>query len=281
MSFPRCCFICIFILLGLGIELANSQPYRVVGGKLLPYKTIIVDQSGHGNFKTIQSAIDSIPSNNRYWVSINVKTGIYREKVITIPVDKPYILLQGEGKTKTLVQWGDHDNTLQSATFTTLADNIIIKFMSFINSYKNYKPVRPAVAALVSGDKSYFPSVGFFSFQDTLWDNRGTHYYKSCTIQGAADFIFGDGQSLYEDCTISVIAAPLGPGISGFITAQGRVSPSQSSGFVFKNCVIDGTGTTYLGRPWREYARVLFYHTKMSNIIHPNRWDPGHFRNQV
>ena len=51
---------------------------------------------------------------------------------------------------------------------------------------------------MVSGDKSYFFSVGFFGLQDTLWDDQGRHYYKLCTIQGAADFIFGAGQSLYE-----------------------------------------------------------------------------------
>ena len=41
-------------------------------------KTIIVDQSGHGNFTTIQKAIDSIPSNNVAWTLIHVKTGIYK-----------------------------------------------------------------------------------------------------------------------------------------------------------------------------------------------------------
>jgi len=69
------------------------------------------------------------------------------------------------------------------------------------NSYNNpinNKPIMPAVAAMVSGDKSYFFRVGFFGLQDTLWDDTGRHYYKLCTIQGAIDFIFGAGQSLFE-----------------------------------------------------------------------------------
>ncbi|XP_057425983.1 probable pectinesterase 55 [Lotus japonicus] len=283
MYFPWCHFTCFFLLLGFGVDLANSQTCRRVGGKILPCWTIVVDPSGHGNFTTIQSAIGSVPSNNRHWVSINVKAGIYREKLV-IRDDQPYILLQGEGKTKTLVEWGDHDTTSQSPTFSTMAEYIVVKYISFINSYNN-NPPQPAVAALVSGDKSYFLSVGFFGFQDTLWDNYGHHYYKSCTIQGAVDFIFGAGQSLYEDCDIRVIAGRLGPGISGYITAQGRTSLRETNGFTFKSCFINGTGTTYLGRPWKEYARVIFHNCKILNIIQPQGWDnrpyPNFYRNQL
>jgi len=69
------------------------------------------------------------------------------------------------------------------------------------NSYNNpinSKAKVPAVAAMVSGDKSYFSRVGFFGLQDTLWDDTGRHYYNLCTIQGAIDFIFGAAQSLFE-----------------------------------------------------------------------------------
>lgn len=54
----------------------------------------------------------------------------FREKV-NIPYDKPYIILKGEGKRKTLVEWGDHDSTAQSPTFTAVADNVVVKCMSF------------------------------------------------------------------------------------------------------------------------------------------------------
>jgi len=63
---------------GLRLEEANAQFLREVGTKKLAYWSIVVDQSGHGNFTTIQSAIDSVPSQNMYWVSIKVKAGIYR-----------------------------------------------------------------------------------------------------------------------------------------------------------------------------------------------------------
>ncbi|KAK2453545.1 pectinesterase [Trifolium repens] len=263
-------------MFGLGVELSNAQIQKTYGNKLLPYKTIIVDSKGHGNFSTIQSAINSIPSNNKNWTSINITAGLYREK-LTIPHDKPYIIIQGEGMKKTIVEWDDHASTLQSPTFSAGADHIVVKFITFKNSYNDPgkgNRMLPAVAAMVSGDKAHFHSVAFLGLQDTLWDDAGRHYYTNCFIQGATDFIFGAGQSLYENCFISVNTAALG--VPGFITAQARTNPNDANGFVFKNCNVSGNGTTYLGRPWRAYARVLFYHTFMSNIV-PLGWNPWNF----
>lgn len=56
----------------------------------------------------------------------------------------------------------------------------------------------PAVAARIYGDKSSFYDCGFVGYQDTLWDVEGRHHFKNCFIEGAVDFIFGNGQSYYE-----------------------------------------------------------------------------------
>jgi pectinesterase len=56
----------------------------------------------------------------------------------------------------------------------------------------------PAVAALVGGDRSSFYGCGFISVQDTLSDMYGRHYYENCYIEGSTDFIFGNGQSLFQ-----------------------------------------------------------------------------------
>ena len=56
----------------------------------------------------------------------------------------------------------------------------------------------PAVAARISGDQSAFRECGFLGYQDTLLDDKGEHYFILCTIEGAVDFIFGNGQSIYE-----------------------------------------------------------------------------------
>ncbi|KAL1561615.1 pectinesterase [Salvia divinorum] len=236
---------------------------------------IVVDPSKRGGFTTVQSAIDSVPSNNAEWTTIDIKEGIYREQVI-IPRDKQFIFLKGAGSNNTFISWNGHGTINETATFSSEADNTIARDITFVNSYNsppkgNRNPLDAAAAARIQGDKSAFYRCAFFGLQDTLWDVQGRHYYKSCTVEGAVDFIFGAAQSLYESCTISVAASAVnGP---GFITAQGREKPDDTNGFVFKNCNIVGEGKVFLGRPWRDYARVLFYNTLMSDIIVPQGWD--------
>ncbi|CAA2934127.1 probable pectinesterase 29 [Olea europaea var. sylvestris] len=274
-SFQR--FLRAFLVLFIVLSGTDAKLNRYPRGESVVYRTIYVDQSGKGNFRTIQSAIDSVPSNNNKWVCIYVKAGTYRESV-KIPYDKPFIFLKGEGKWKTFVVWDNHDSIATSATFTSDADNIIVKSITFTNSYNSPpgssgNPMRTAVAAKISGDKSSFYRCGFLGLQDTLWDVQGRHYFKLCSIQGAVDFIFGSGQSIYERCTISVIAGVL-DGLAGFITAQSRSSPYETNGFVFKDCKIIGHGKTFLGRAWRDYARVVFYNTTMSDVVVPEGWSP-------
>ncbi|KAI5672393.1 hypothetical protein M9H77_12757 [Catharanthus roseus] len=261
-------FMCIFIAAN-----AKIWPQNYFNGSVK--YTIVVDSNGYGYFRTIQSAIDSIPPNNNQWVRIFIKAGKYREQ-IHIPYEKPYIYLQGEGMKSTIVCFDRHDSTSTSGTFISLADNIVVERITFMNSYNyplmnNKNPITQAVAAMISGDKCVFYRCAFIGLQDTLWDVSGRHYFKFCVIKGGIDFIFGSGQSIYEGCKIVVATESLkGP---GYITAQSRSSPTESNGFVFKNCGIDGNGLTFLGRAWGPYARVLFYACSMSNIIVPEGWE--------
>ncbi|XP_047339161.1 probable pectinesterase 29 [Impatiens glandulifera] len=240
------------------------------------YRTIYVDKLGRGNFSTIQSAINSIPSNNTRWICISVMAGHYNEQV-KIPKEKPFIYLKGEAKKRTSVIWGSPGTPFTSPTFSSLADNILVKRMTFMNSY-NYPPKKgsrltQAIAALIAGDKSAFYQCSFLGLQDTLLDSRGRHYFKSCNIVGAFDFIYGAGQSIYEGCTITVINGGIDNKLAGFITAQGRESPNDPNGFVFKNCKIVGPRLAYLGRAWREYARVIFFNSSFQASIVPQGWD--------
>lgn len=54
------------------------------------------------------------------------------------------------------------------------------------------------MALKVKGDRGAFYSCRIQSYQDTLLDDSGRHYYNNCYIEGAVDFIFGSAASLYE-----------------------------------------------------------------------------------
>ncbi|KAI0492862.1 hypothetical protein KFK09_027138 [Dendrobium nobile] len=238
-------------------------------------KTMVVDLEGHGDFKSVQKAIDSIPNRNQGWIKIYIKAGVYREKV-NLTKNKTRIVFEGDGASQTTIQWGDHCDlntvfrTPDTATFTSAATDVVFKRIKFMNTFDDIKNPKIAVAMLVSGDKTSFYECSFIGIQDTLSDLAGRHYFKDCQIVGAVDFIFGYGQSIYERCQIIIRR---GLPVPGWVTAHGRNKPSQSTGFVFKYCRLMGFSKVYLGRAWGSYSRVVFYNTYMEDIVMPQGWD--------
>ncbi|KAK6151855.1 hypothetical protein DH2020_014490 [Rehmannia glutinosa] len=223
--------------------------FRTAKNKVFPSYTLTVDRNPvYGDFTSIQDAIDSLPMINVVRVVIRVHAGLYKEKV-TIPPFKSFITIEGAGADKTIVEWGDTAQTpgpkgqplgtYGSATFAVNSPYFIAKNITF----------------------------KFLGAQDTLYDHLGRHYYKDCYIEGSVDFIFGNGLSLFENCHVHAIAP-----IIGAVTAQGRNSILDDTGFSFVNCKVTGSGALYLGRAWGPFSRVVFAYTYMDNIIIPKGW---------
>ncbi|KAI9119331.1 hypothetical protein K1719_010006 [Acacia pycnantha] len=254
--------------------------FGVAKNKLFPSYTLHVSKKpSSGQFSTIQGAIDSLPFLNLVRVVIKVNSGVYTEKV-NIPPMKSFITIQGAGADKTIVQWGDTAQTkgpdgkplgtFGSATFSVNAPYFIAKNITF----KNKAPIpapgavgKQAVALRISADTATFLGCKFLGAQDTLYDHVGRHYYKDCYIEGSVDFIFGDGLSLFERCHVHAIGQNVGA-----VTAQGRNSILEDTGFSFVHCKVTGSGALYLGRAWGPFSRVVFAYTNMDNIIIPKGW---------
>lgn len=75
-----------------------------------------------------------------------------------------------------------------------------------------------------------------------------------------------------QNCNINVTKSRIGSG-NAYITAQGRGIATDPSGFVFKDCVVFGTGPAFLGRAYGSYSRVVFYESHFDDIITPEGWD--------
>ncbi|XP_059664650.1 probable pectinesterase 8 [Cornus florida] len=243
---------------------------------------ICVDWKGCCNFTTVQAAVDAVGVLSQKRTIIWINSGIYFEKVI-VPRTKPNITFQGQGYTSTAIVWNDTANsahgTFYSGSIQVFATNFIAKNISFMNVAPRPKPGdvgAQAVAMRIGGDQAAFWGCGFFGAQDTLHDDRGRHYFKECYIQGSIDFIFGNGKSFYENCQLISIANPVAvgsKGINGAVTAHGRSSNDEDSGYAFVNCTVGGTGRIWLGRAWRPFSRVIFAYTTMSDIIAPEGWN--------
>lgn len=248
-----------------------------------PAKVITVAKTGTADFRRIQDAVNSVPDDNPQRVVIYIQSGIYREKVF-VPKTKPRITFQGQGKRSTVITWGDTAYTLdktgrpigtyKSASVAVESDFFVAANISFQNDAyfpNSVNKYRQAVAMRISGEMAMFYSCGFFGHQDTLFDDKGSHYFRQCTIKGSVDYIFGNGKSLYERCAIRSLTK------FGAITAQGRADPSEPTGFAFLKCRINGPGSPYLGRAWRDFSRVVYINSMFNVDLGPEAWsDFGH-----
>lgn len=88
-----------------------------------------VDQSGKGDYKKIQDAIDAVPANNKELVFILVKPGIYKEKVF-VPADKPFITLSGTKASETVITWSESGDIFESPTMTVLASDFVGRYLT-------------------------------------------------------------------------------------------------------------------------------------------------------
>jgi pectinesterase len=65
----------LFIITSRGISQVSDCKPGNNGSKVAI--TIVVDQSGMGNFRAIQEAIDSIPANSDQWIKVQINPGTY------------------------------------------------------------------------------------------------------------------------------------------------------------------------------------------------------------
>jgi len=210
--------------------------------------------------------------NNAGTWTILIRPGTYNE-LVYIQRERGNIVLKGGDPNNTILTFGLHANmqgpdgrpigTFRTATCVIDADNVRAEGLTIQNSAG---PVGQALAIRLDGDRNVFINCRFLGWQDTMFINRGRHYFRDCYITGHVDFIFGAGTAFFDHCHIHCLR-------SGYITAA-STPRDQAFGFVFSDCSITGSADakTYLGRPWRDFAHVVFLDTYMSEVVRPEGW---------
>ncbi|CAI0551601.1 unnamed protein product [Linum tenue] len=231
----------------------------------------VVALDGSGHFRTIGDAVDRAPPHSIRRYVIFIKKGIYREN-IDLKKKKTNIMLVGEGIGQTIVT-GNRNfmqgwTTFRTATFAVSGKGFIARDITFRNTAgpANHQ----AVALRVDSDQSAFYRCSMEGYQDTLYAHSLRQFYRECEIYGTIDYIFGNGAAVFQNCKIHT-RVPL-PMQKVTITAQGRKSPHQSTGFSIQDSFVYATQPTFLGRPWKEYSRTVFMNTYMSGSVQPRGW---------
>jgi len=245
-----------------------------------PAGCISVAKSGQ-QFTTIQAAVNSLSTTATGTQCIFIHPGTYNEQVL-VSSRKAQLTIYGyttntdgyASNQVTITQGKSQADGLsndETATLRVKATNFKLYNVNVNNSYGKGSQ---AVAVSAYADSGYY-GCALTGYQDTLLANTGNQLYSRCLIQGVTDFIFGqNAPAWFERCDIRVLASSI-----GYITASGRSSSSSPNYYVFNNCNIAAAsgqsvanGAYYLGRPWREYARVVFQHTSMSAVINSAGW---------
>lgn len=227
--------------------------------------TIVVSRDGTGNFRTLQEAIESARAFMDYTVTIYVKNGVYKEKVI-VPSWVENIDIIGEDRDKTIITYDDHANINKMGTFRTYTVKVEGCDITFKNLTieNNAAQLGQAVALHTEGDRLKFINCRILGNQDTIYTGaKFTRlYFKDCYIDGTTDFIFGPSTALFEDCIIHSKR-------NSYVTAAS--TPKEAKyGYVFKHCKLTaepGVDKVYLGRPWRPYAYTLFIECELGKHI--------------
>ncbi|MDR7370291.1 pectinesterase family protein [Flavobacterium aquidurense] len=236
----------------------------------VPKDTITVALDGSADFVSIQEAVTACGAFPSATKTIFVKNGIYKEKII-IDSFNSNICLVGENKDQTIISFNNYNGQPSIGTFTSytlkiLADNVSLENITVENTAG---AVGQAVALHVEGDYFKAYNCKILGNQDTLYtagENR-RHYFSNCYIEGTTDFIFGSATAVFHMCTLYSKA-------NSYITAA-NTSKNSSYGFVFLKCKLlaaPGVHKVYLGRPWREYANVIFSGCFMDAHIRPEGW---------
>ncbi|WP_458461301.1 pectinesterase family protein [Paenibacillus sp.] len=270
------------------------------------YYTVALD--GTGDYPTIQAAIDAVPDNGTESFTIRIKSGIYYEK---LDIEKPMIHLIGEGAEHTVITYDDYAlkkfpdgtqyHTFHSYTAFIGADDFTAERLSFVNSAGPGKVVGQALAVYVDGDRAAFRGCRFIGHQDTIFTGplpeqpvdrsffggprdgaerrKLRQYYEDCYIEGDIDFIFGSATAVFKGCEIfaknrlSDVAAAEGE-VNGWITAASTPEDVRY-GYVFIDCDLTSNApaqSVYLGRPWRNHAKVCFLNCWMGAHVKQEGW---------
>lgn len=233
-------------------------------------RDLVVARDGTGDYRTLTEALEAVRAFMDYKVTVHIKNGVYKEKVV-IPSWLENVEFVGEEAEKTIITYDDHAKINGMGTFRTYTLKVEGNNLTFRNLTieNNAAPLGQAVALHTEGDRLVFIGCRLLGNQDTVYTGRaGTRLcFYQCHIEGTTDFIFGPSTALFRECTLHSKA-------NSYITAAS--TPLEvATGYVFDHCRLtaaEGVDKVYLGRPWRPYASTVFLHCEMGGHIRPEGW---------
>jgi len=249
---------------------------------------IVVDGGGHGDFRTIQQAINSLSDQASTPRKIFIRKGIYNEKIF---IEKDNIILEGEDMEHTVLTFSlardawrcDHKDDWGVATLNIKGSDITLKDLTIQNTYgfDNTGDIAIACAAdslthqktvVRTGHQMALRTFATTRMKvlhcrlkayggDTVspWNvQAGMYYFKDCSMEGGVDFYCPRGWAYAENCQFIAHTGP------ACIWHDGSGDPDSKT--VLKDCTFSGYDGFKLGRYHREAQFYLIHCSFAENM---------------
>ena len=255
-------------------------------------------------YKTVTEAlIESKTQSATEEIEIEIEPGVYHERLIIdingltltgLSADPKDTVIEYDLSAFGIMPDGNKRGTFRTQTVFIKGNNITLKNLTLANTAGDGKKVGQCLALNAEGLNLTYENCRFLGHQDTIFLGplppkekelggfRGPMQYEPrcfssqtfnhCYIEGTVDFIFGGAQATFTDCEI--FSKYVDKDRNCYVTAA-STPEGQEEGFVFENCRFTGDalpGSVYLGRPWRNFAKVTIKNSYLSEVIHPAHW---------
>ncbi len=137
---------------------------------------------------------------------------------------------------------------------------------------KAYKSKERSCVLYIQADDTEYSNCKLLSSQDTLYtgDSTESSYFSDCVIEGNTDYICGDGNAVFDNCTLSMYGYSDKNATDSIIVANKK---KAESGYLFNNCKVVNTSyeglkptdTFYLARSWDRGCKLAFINTEIAN----------------
>jgi pectate lyase/pectin methylesterase-like acyl-CoA thioesterase len=265
-----------------------SGPQQAIGSTTV----LRVAADGSGDFRTVQAAVDAVPSGNDGRITLSIAPGTYREKV-RVPTGKGHLTLQGTGgeRDDTVIVFDTpaaHGGSSGSATVLIAASDVTARNLTFVNDFDEAAHElngEQALAMKTTGDRIVFEDTAFKGNQDTLMTDSpnlttvSRVYLRDAYIEGDVDFIYGRATTVIERSTIKALSRGSTTN-NGYITAASTWKGNPYGFLITRSEVLSDAPdqTFHLGRPWRPggepdaIAQVLIRETRLPAAIKSAPW---------
>ncbi|KAG9888489.1 carbohydrate esterase family 8 protein, partial [Aureobasidium melanogenum] len=264
------------------VTVSGSSSYN---GTVPPSGALIVSKNaidGVATYDTIQAALDAAPTSSKTNATIFIYPGIYEEQLIVNKSGTTIFMGYSDStddysKNQVTIQQSYGEDTqgtgsdVDAATVYATGNYFYAYNVNFRNNNGTQQNIASLGFAVKSSKYAFMHGCQIYGNQDTLYISGNMFTFKSY-IEGNVDFIFGAGSGYFLNSTIS----PNEDGDS--ITAAKRATNTTAAGFVFDQCTIvpaagsSGFKNVSLGRPWNNFARVLYAGCYLDGSIGSAGW---------